>query len=184
MKKYLLIFSLIWLGACQQKVENIAVDDYLSETEQEAFKLNIVRYYEGLPKKATHETKFDSIFNAYYESKAAETDFLFYHKKDNGEIYFAIFKIAPSLTLKKVATIGKLTLDNDNNITYYEEICRTWKMPEEELKEKTNMLFQKVIRGEDISPYYTKNSQPEFIVEFPDDLTYFDTQLRRWKTKN
>lgn len=184
MKKYFLIFSVIWMGNSQEKIENIAVDNFFSKKEQEAFKHNIVRYYEGLPKKATHETKFDSIFNAYYETKAAENDFLFCHKNENGEIYFAVAKIAPSLTLKKVATIGKVSLDNNNKITYYEEICRTWKMSEEELNEKTTMLFQKIIQGKDISSFYTKNSQPKFIVEFPDDLTYYDTQLRQWKNKN
>jgi hypothetical protein len=184
MKKYFLIFGFIWMCSCHEKMENIDVSTYLNETEQLDFKNDIVRYYEGLAKKATHQTKFDSIFGAYYEKKALSSDLMHYYKNEEGEIYFAISKIAPSISVKKVATIGKLIKNEQDSIVFYEEICRTWKMPEEELKEITAMLFQKVIQRKDISPYYTKNSLPKLIVEFPDDLTFYCTESRQWKTKN
>ncbi|MFN3639977.1 MAG: hypothetical protein ACK4UK_03590 [Flavobacterium sp.] len=184
MKKYFTILSLIFISACQEKLENIEVATYLTETEQEDFKKEIVRYYEGLPKKATHTNKFDSVFQPYYNEKVRASDVLYYYKNEDGDIYFAITKIAPSISLKKVATIGKLIKNEQDSIVYYEEICRTWKMPEEELKEITAMLFQKVIKGKDIIPYYTKNSQPKFIIEFPDDNNYYCTESRKWKTKN
>lgn len=184
MKKYFIILSLVLISACQEKLEHIEVATYLSETEQEDFKKEIVRYYEGLPKKATHTTKFDSVFQSYYKEKVDASDVLYYHKNKDGEIYFAITKIAPSISLKKVATIGKLKKNEQDSIIYYEEICRTWKMPIDELKDVTAMLFQKAIKGKDLSPYYTKNSQPKLIIEFPDDLTYYCTESRQWKTKN
>ncbi len=73
-------------------------------------------------------------------------------------------------------------MENDS-IVYYEEICRTWKMEEDELKTKTAMLFEKVLNEEDLSPYLTKNSSPEFYIEFLDDLNYYDVKDRIWKTK-
>ena len=71
----------------------------------------------------------------------------------------------------------------NDSIVYYEEICRTWKMEEDELKTKTAMLFNMVINEEDLSPYLTKNSSPEFYIEFPDDINFFDVNERIWKSK-
>jgi hypothetical protein len=52
-----------------------------------------------------------------------------------------------------------------------------------ELKEKTKILFDKIVNDKDVSNYYTKNSDPEFWIEFPDDQTTYNTKLREWQTK-
>ena len=182
MRVTLLLCSLLLVLSCQ-KNRDVEPINYLSETEQFDFKYKLVRYFEGLPKKATHQTKFDSIFDDYYKSKAEQCNLLYYFKDDSNGVYFAIAKIAPSITVKKVATIGKVSFDTNNEIVYYEEIARTWKMPEEELAEKSKILFLDIIQGNDISKYYTKNSQPELFIEFPDDVTYFDTKDRSWKVR-
>ena len=66
---------------------------------------------------------------------------------------------------------------------YYEEICRTWKMEIPELKSKTKVLFDKIANERSVTEYYTENSQPEFWIEFPDKMNYYDTKERSWKTK-
>ena len=94
----------------------------------------IVRYFEEVPKNTNQDSKWDTIHNSYYSQKANQAELYHYYKSNDGFIYFAIAKIAPSLKLKKVATIGKLKLEKDS-VVYYEEICRTWKMEIPELKD-------------------------------------------------
>jgi len=159
--------------------------DYLNEEQVESFKYEIIRYSDKLAKKATHETKFDAKFDSIYQLKAksAELYHYFVDEKSN-EIYFAIARIAPSLKVKKVVTVGKLTKDAEGKITSYEEAFRTWKMEIPELKTKTKLLFEKYIDGEDLTPYYTKNSKGEFYIEFPDENTFYDKNARKWQSKS
>lgn len=181
MKKYLFIFIGIILISCQKEIKSDPIN-YLNPTENIEFKKKIVRYFEGLPKKADHVSKWDTIYNDYYYQKANQAELYHYYKTDDGFIYFAVAKIAPSLVLKKVSTIGKLKIEKDS-IVYYEEICRTWKMEIPELKRKTKIIFDRVANERSVSKYYTENSQPEFWIEFPDKMNYYDTKERNWKTK-
>ncbi|MFY8187031.1 MAG: hypothetical protein ACOVLC_03645 [Flavobacterium sp.] len=180
----LIVILLFALVSCTKKEKiDSNPNNYLSATEQESFKYSIVRYFHKLPKNVYEKTKFNTEFDSVFKSIAEKSDLYHYYKNsETNETYFAVTRIAPSLKLKKVATIGKLKMENDS-IVYYEEICRTWKMEEDELKTKTAMLFEKVLNEEDMSPYFTKNSNPEFYIEFPDDVNYYDVKDRIWKSK-
>jgi hypothetical protein len=185
MKNYLILSLAFVVFSCTKEKINSTPDYYLSQEQQEEFKLSIVRYYEKLPKKnATHETKFDTLHDSYYIKKAQNSDLMHLYIDSDSTYYFAIAKIAPSLVVKKVTTIGKLKKDKSGAITYYEEAIRTWKMEEKELKEKTNLLFEKYVNKEDLTPYYTKNSGNDFYIEFPDDTNTYNVEQRRWVTKN
>lgn len=177
-------FSLfILLISCNEDSLNLDPKHYLSHEEQEAFKYKIIRYYDKRPKKVNQEDKLNSEHDSIYKLKAQRSDLLFlYFDEKKDEYYFAVTRIAASLKLKKVATVGKLKKDSNDSIIYYEENFRTWKMEMDELKEKTSFLMTKYIKGEDLTPYYTKNSQPEFWIEFPDDNNVYDIEKREWKT--
>lgn len=182
MKSIYLLLITVLFTSCQIEIKSNP-NNYLSSEEISKFKSKIVRYYEGLPKNVSHQKKWDSLHNDYYAKKADAADLMHYYKNDDGFVYFAVAKIAPSLKLKKVATIGKLKFEKDS-ITYYEEICRTWKMELPELKEKTKILFDKIVNNKDVSQYYTKNlRENEYWIEFPDDQTYYDIKERNWRTK-
>lgn len=181
MKKSLFFILLILIG-CNKTIESNP-DNKLSKVEQENFKNKIVRYFESLPKDAHNKNTLDTTYLKYYEQKAKESDLLHYYKNENNEIYFAVAKIAPSLKLKKVATIGKMKLNEKDSIIFYQEIARTWKMEIQELKEKTKILFDLIVQEKSVEKYYTKNSNPEFWIEFPDDSTIYDTINIKWETK-
>ena len=109
MKKNFTFFILLFLFSCQKENYVITPTNYLSVSEQEDFIYSVSRYINKLPSKATNKTKFDSIFDEEYKDAAKKNELLFYYfDKENDEIYFAITKIAPSLKLKRVATVGKL----------------------------------------------------------------------------
>lgn len=177
-----LLIGIFLLHSCQQK--NLDTNPLSQMTNEEILEIKnqTVRYFERLPAKATEQNKFDTIFNKYYSEKAKEADLFHYFKNEQGDEFFAVSKIAPSIKLKKVATIIQIKREADS-IMLYKEILRTWKMEVPELQEKTKVLFDLVIRNKSFEKYLTKNSQPEFWVEFPDDHTYFDEKSRTWKAK-
>lgn len=184
MKFIYLLFIVALFCSCQKEPKKILPSDYLSKEQIEAFKYDIVRYSDKLVKNATHETKFDSQFDSIYHLKAKSAELYHYYlDKNSNEVYFAIARIAPSLKVKRVVTAGKLIKDQSGKITFYEEAFRTWKMEIPELKSKSKLLFENYIDGNDLSKFYTKNSNGEFFIEFPDDINYYNSDLRKWEIK-
>ncbi|MFN4079671.1 MAG: hypothetical protein ACK4NS_02125 [Saprospiraceae bacterium] len=140
----------------------------------------IIRYCGYMPKKANHLTKFNAVYDTFYIDQAGKHKIdLMYQDEKKGDTYLLVSRIAPSLKAKRVAIGIKLRMENDSLIRY-EEVFRTWKMPEEELSVKGAMLFNKMVAGKDLSPYYPQNSGKEDYIEFPDPQTHFDVNKRRW----
>lgn len=150
-----------------------------AETEKKMLN-RIIRYCGYVPKKANHLTKFNAVYDTFYMDQAGKHKIdLMYQDEKKGDTYLLVSRIAPSLKVKRVAIGIKLRMENDS-IAHYEEVFRTWKMPEEELNVKATMLFNKMVAGKDLSPYYPQNSGKEDYIEFPDPNTRFDTNKRRW----
>lgn len=163
--------------------KNYVASRYLSATEQRQFIQNIIFYIGDLPQTANHRSKFDQKYNDHYSKQLERFRLDKYFEANDGYIYFEVSRLAPSFKIKRVATGGRLKYDSKNTIIEYEELYRTWKMSENDLELKTAILFQKMINGEDLSPYYTANSSEEYI-EFPDDMVTFNKDLRCWVSKN
>jgi hypothetical protein len=172
---FLLFFLLI--GACQSPA-NAPVT--LTEHEQIHLLDQIIRYMGHLPKKGSHENKFEDRFDHYYQFLILDYTIEAY-KHDSEYEYLLTSRITPSLKVKKIAIGIKLKREKNGKITYYEEVFRTWKFAEDEMKKKGQMLFDQMVKGKDLSPYYPQNSNEEYI-EFPDERVKFDTETRRWMT--
>ena len=163
--------------------KNYDASQFLSASEQHHFIQNIIFYIGDLPKNANHQSKFEQKYNEHYSKQLGRFRLDKYFEANDGYIYFEVSRLAPSFKIKRVATGGRLKYDSKNAIIEYEELYRTWKMLENELEQKTAILFQKMINREDLSPYYTANSSEEYI-EFPDDMVSFNKGLRCWVSKN
>jgi hypothetical protein len=81
-----------------------------------------------------------------------------------------------------VAAGGKLVLADGSTLVYYNELFRTFKMKDEELKEKSTFLFDRMVKGEVLTIFERAKSQEEYI-EFPDQINYYDAQERQWKQR-
>ena len=125
---------------------------------------------------------FDRKYDAHYLDIASRYRFDQYYIDDKGTHYFLISRPAPSLYEKRVATGGKLKFDENGKLIEYEEEFRTWKMKDEDLKVRGTLLFDLMVNGKDLSPYYRINSSEEYI-EFPDEHNYYDKTERMWKSK-
>ncbi len=182
-KQVWLAYALLFFAAaCGSSSSPESLGEKPGETRGKELLQAIIRYAGKLPSRATQETKFEARFDDYYEDLANKHRIdLYYEDEANGDIYLLASRIAPSLHEKRVGIGIRLQFAADS-LVYYEERFRTWKMPEAELAEKGALLFAKMAKGEDLSPYYPQNSGEEEYIEFPDADTYFDLENRVWRS--
>ncbi|HRD80821.1 MAG TPA: hypothetical protein PLL53_08695 [Saprospiraceae bacterium] len=175
---FFLLFAttMLLLSSCGNKTASTAVQP---DAETAQLWLNrIIRYTAHLPGKASHETKFDTIHNAFYAEQTAKYRVEYYHQ-NGADHYLLVSRPAPSLKVKRVG-IGIHARMAGDSLAHYNEVFRTWKMEEPQLAQKGALLFNLMVQGEDLSPYYTQNSGQEEYIEFPDAHTSFDTLRRQW----
>lgn len=174
-------FLLQILFSCSTQKKEFNPQSFLNPYEDSVFKYSIIRYAGKLAPKATHNIKFEPSFDEYYIGLANSHNLDYYYPSEDGFIYFQLSRIAPSLHEKFVGIGGKLKRNDAGEIVYYEELYRTWKMPKDELLTVSKKLFTDMVNGKSLEKYYTKNTPDDvFIIEFPDDETYFDVEKRRW----
>jgi hypothetical protein len=178
--KNLLRFTVILLVAACTTSEDYNPDQ-LSAEDKDALLTNVIRYIGKEPPKTGTANKFDKAFDKYYLDLASRARLVYYYKKNDYQ-YFAISQPAPSLVEKRHLTGGRFK-EQDGHITDYEEIFRTWKMVPDTLQKRSYVLFDKLVKGESLEPYLTKNSNGVEYIEFPDHRTYYDKEERRWKVK-
>jgi hypothetical protein len=157
-------------------------NDHMTVEQQVLFMNRVIRYMSRAPDGVGPEDRFDPTHDEHYteQLKIHRLDALY---KDGETFYFLVSRIAPSLTEKRLAIGGKATVDENIRVTYYEEVFRTWKMAPDSLAKRGPLLFNKMVNGEDLVPYYSSRSGNTDYIEFPDDRTYFDTNQRIWRTK-
>ncbi len=142
----------------------------------------IIRYVGRAPEGITFEERFYAPYDSVYQEQAKLHKFDAYFIKGNTH-YFLVSRRAPSLVDKRVATGGKFMLSDENKITGYEEVFRTWKMVPDTLTKREMILFDDFVKGKSLAPYETKNSNGVEYIEFPDERTYFDKGTMQWKVK-
>ncbi len=183
MKTYYSLFALcIVVCSCGQK--SYRVEDYISDAQRrEEILFQIVRHTGKLPDNKTHEQRFLPEMDSAHRAHQIERNYRFEAycvKKDTH--YYMVSRIAPSLYEKRICLAGKIVFDQKGDIVEFEEVFRTFKMLDEERKRKSEMLYQLMLEGKDLSPYYFKNSKGEEFIEFPDEYNYYDKKQRRWIT--
>lgn len=183
--KYILLICIAFLVSnCNTKEREpliILSENYLDATEIDSFKSKIIRYVGRLPRKGDHTNKFENRFDEHYKELVSLHDLKYYYPDvESDTTYFLLTRIAPSLYLKKVAIAGKIVVNDKDEISFYEETFRTFKMEEAILMEKSETMFIDLINKEDLSKYEFVNTIPEEYIEFPDEFTSFNSDIRQW----
>jgi hypothetical protein len=156
-------------------------DEQLDQKEKSEFITNIIRYAGKLPDKANDTTKFNTEFDAHYQDQESRHVLKLYYKSSSDEQFFLLTRKAPSLYEKYVAVGGRLRVRNDS-IVEYEEVFRTWRMAPDTLHNRGAFLFDLMVKGKPLDPYFTRNSNGVEYIEFPDEHVYYDKESRRWKS--
>jgi hypothetical protein len=185
LKKVSLLISLVTgfvVLACN-KQDEYNPNLYFSKTLQDSIVKQSIRYSAKLPPQATHETKFNSEFNGYYNKAFQEYDFRrCYPIPNDSGYYFLMTRKARSIWPAREAIGGKLKVNGTTRVTDYEEVFRTWKMTEDTLNTRAFELFELMVKGKDLEPYRSKHKGDRYI-EFPDDRFYFDRTKKRWSDR-
>jgi hypothetical protein len=175
----MILFSCIW--SCESR-EKYNPTRYLPLGEQKQFLNNIGRYIAKLPKRASHEQKFDSRYDEYYQEEMQKYKVQHYYISPDSTHFFLVNRPAPSLYEKRVAIGGRLKYNNKGGLVEYEEVFRTWKMKEDELTRKGEILFKTMVEKGNVNEYLPDKTQEDW-VEFPDSRNFFDKTSRRWRTQ-
>jgi hypothetical protein len=174
------MFIALLLISCGSK--DYSPSSHLTPKEEYDNVWKIIRYIGRAPENLTMPERFYNGYDDHYKEQMSLHRLDAYYIEGDTH-YFLISRQAPSLVEKRVATGGKMKLDEKGDVVEYEEVFRTWKMPDSLQVKKSIFLFDKMVKGESLEPYLTKNSTPEEYIEFPDDNTYYDRGERTWKNK-
>ncbi len=166
--------------SCNSGKKSYSAALLLGHTEQSAFVESIIRYAGHLPPRADHQTKHLPEYDDFYKNLASRHSLQYLYIDTEDTHYFLLTRPAPSLYDKETAIGGIVRYNGIDGIIYYEEVFRTWKMEKQELLRKSEMLFDLMVKGEDLTPYYPENSGDEEYIEFPNDFTRFDPDTRIW----
>ncbi len=182
MKNLLLLLISLFILSCSQSAPETLPGTKPDAEKEQAILQAIIRYVGKMPDKASVLTRFNTEWDDHYQKALAiHAIDRIYQKEGANDIYLLVSRVAPSLKQKRVAVGIQLRMVADS-ITYYHEVFRTWKMTEAELIPKQEMLFAKMVKGEDLSPWYPETMGDAYI-EFPNKDAYFDTLNRHWVSR-
>ena len=168
------------IGACRRDQYNPS--NNLNAEEQARLVREMVYYATKLPPNASDFDKFDPKYNWYYDRAAAECSLIkFSAATDENTWYYLLARNARSITPMKEGIAGKVKLNADGSLADYDEVFRIWKMNADTLNVRGAMLFDRMVRGKDLSIFYPKFQGDKFI-ELPNDTYYFDKLTKRWKS--
>lgn len=173
----LLLFGvLMYAVGCQES------NNALNERESKDLLRKLIPYIAKLPKGYNYLNRFDAKLDTFYKEEIKNYKLEnYYHSEKDSFNYFLISRPAPSLYGKRIGIAGRFKKDAKDSITDYEESFWTFKMKQEELKTKANILFENYIEGNDLSKYKSTNTEEEWI-EFPDQNCFYDKKEKQWKT--
>lgn len=177
---YFSVFLSIMIGCSSH--EQYQPNGHLSPQEQDKIVTLIIRYVGKQPDKANDSTKFLSQYDEHYLDQAAKHKLTLYYRSDDEQHFFLMTRKAPSIHEKYVATGGKFRLNEADSLIEYEEVFRTWKMVSDTLTKRSLILFDKMVKGESLDEFLTKNSKGIEYIEFPDDHVVYDKVNRKWKS--
>lgn len=181
-KNLFCILISVFLIACSGGKDKYQPEKYLNLKEQDQVMHSIIRYIAKLPRRTADSLRMLDKYDDHYERQISQHRLMNYYVSKDGENFFLVTRRAPSIHEKYVAVGGRMRLDKNNELVEYEEVFRTWKLFENEINERAPYLFDLMVRGEDLTPYYTATAGFNYI-EFPDDNVYYDKEARAWKSK-
>jgi hypothetical protein len=177
---FFILAALITATGCHQGNKKYDAAQCFPVDKQQIFLQAMVRYASKLPPEASHETKFENRFDWYYDKAVSESQILYCHFDGKDSVYsILVARQARSITPMQEGIAVKIKFNNGIGFKQYEEVFRTWKMPQDTLKKRGLFLFKTMINGGDLKLYSSKFQQDRFI-EFPDDRFYFDKVQRKW----
>lgn len=174
--------ALLVIASCDTKPK-YKPNSVLNAEQQQELLYKMMPFIAKMPRGADRHTRFESRFAEHYRKQSVTYKFQkLYTNPADSFLYFLVDRDAPSLHKKRVAIMGKL-LYKDGKISAYREFFHTYKMKEDKLLEKCDILWEHWIKNGNVNQYLPFNTEEEW-VEFPDQQNYYDTIQQRWRMVN
>jgi hypothetical protein len=180
-KVHLCLLLLIGAFGCKDIQKDYQPGRYLTREQQRHFLSGAAEFLKRPPLAPYAEnTNLMIIHHKMFQHLGNQIRLEQYYKGEHNS-YFLI-SIPAGLRNQRYAVAGRSTIGEKGEITSFEEIFRTWKMSPDVLQFRSYLLFDKMVNGEPLSPFYSNKMGDQFI-EFPDDRTFYDKQSQVWKIK-
>lgn len=177
MKK--IIFGLlfpIFLFACSSKKQKPS--DYFTDNQADSLLINIVTYIYIPPPKATNQTKFQPQFRDYYTKNLSRFNLQNYYQAQDGWHYFSVIRPVAGGSLFKRGVLGKFKLKGNSLMpTEFEEVVNTPHLKEGIVQERSQYLFQELIKNGNLD----KQMPMKQYIEWPDEHLSYDKKTHEWK---
>jgi hypothetical protein len=166
----------VLLFSCNQKKQSIS--DYFSDNQRDSLLTNIITYIYIPAPKATNETKFQPQFRSFYTKNLTRFNLQNYHKAEDGWHYFLVIRPVGGGSLFKRGVLGKFKLkENSLMPTDFEEVANTPHLKEGIVQERSEYLFQQLIKNGNLD----KQMPMKQYIEWPDEHLAYDKKVHEWK---
>lgn len=146
----------------------------------------LLPYFTPLHDSIPNSKRFDTAYRYAIElhKKEREVQPLYYGKGSDGQYYFMITRLEPSIKRDKyLAICARFKRNATGNIdtSSYEELFWTWKMRKVQLYPRSARLFLDATAGVDLKKYYPQFSKDEYIM-FPDERVGYNQKAKQWNS--
>jgi len=172
---YLLFLHLLIIG-CDKKHDPA---HYLSQTELDTLKLEMITYIFQAPEGANGQTRFEKKYQPYYLSHLSKFTLEKLYKDADGKYYYYMIRPARSSEGNLRGVGGSFFLNENNSIYSFKEIFNTPVGSVEELKKKGDELFAWIINHDNVNEIMLNTE----LIEWPTQWSYYDTIRYEWVIK-
>jgi hypothetical protein len=155
------------------------MNNYYPKSEQDTILTQLVAHLLIVSEKVPAGDRLNRRYRSFYlnEAKRFSMDKYFISEPDSTH-YFYVIRPTTYSNGKKRGVGGKLKLDKELRITYFEEVFVTPLISEQEVKVKGDFLFPELVNG-NIDKFLNMKTY----VEWPDAMTEYDTSRHEWIIK-
>lgn len=180
MRSLILVLSVITLSViatgCAPESRKYRFERHFSENERDTLLVDMVTLIGRRPEFTDHLSRLQPQHRRFYIQQAEQfTIEYFYTKGDTSHFYLIRPARSPRGNTRGVG--GKMTLNADRTIDYFEETFNTPVHPPDKLKTIGWELFQELIAIGNVEAY---SGNREWI-QWPDGRLKYDTEKREWR---
>lgn len=172
----LLVLILFTLGSCGDEKNKYRFEKYFTAGQREALLIDMVTLIGKKPKTADHISRHNPEFREYYTQLSQSFSMEFFHCNQD-TCYFYMIRPARSVRGNTRGVGGKLTLEPDGSVGYFEESFNTPIYPREELERIGWRLFRELIEKKSIAGLLWNVDY----IEWPDSRLKYDIEKREWR---
>lgn len=132
-----------------------------------------------MPDSVAKQDRFKVEQQTLFKSEMSKYKFEYLYKDNIGDYYYYMSKPAYGVPELSVGLAGKFKMDDQGNLSDFEESYRMFRMPPAELDKKKLEVYESFVQGKDLTPFH-KDLDTDPYIEFPNDHVGYDKKKLDW----